>query len=352
VSIPEPIDSEPSSVSPDPPKKRFPIAIIVAVVFALLLVGGAVGVNLYIRWAKRPVATTGKPTRITVPEGATVESVAQKLEAARLIRDARVFTMSAEGVSIRPGIYDIAPTESVAKILSRLGKGDVVTVRVTFPEGFTVRQIAKRLAKNELCDEETFYKLVTERGNSLKASFPLPANLEGYLFPDTYRFPLGDTETGIAQRMLGGFDSVFADRYSDDIKRSGRSVSDLVIVASMIEREAQTAGDRPLIAGVIYNRIKRGMRLQIDATVQYARGAHKERLLYKDLEVESPYNTYRVAGLPPGPICCPGADALKAALYPAEHDYLFYVAKSDGSHVFGRTLADHNRNIASVRRAR
>lgn len=350
--MPEPIDPVEPPVSPTPPKKRFPVAVVVAVIFALLLVGGAVGVNLYIRWAKRPVASTGKPTRVTVPEGATVESVAGKLESSHLIRDARVFTMSAKGVSIRPGIYDIAPTESVAKILSRLEKGDVVTVRVTFPEGFTVRQIAKRLAKNELCDEETFYKLVTERGNTLKASFPSPANLEGYLFPDTYRFPLGETEEQVAQRMLGGFDSVFADRYADDIRRSGRTISDLVIVASMVEREARTAEDRPLIAGVIYNRLQRGMRLQIDATVQYARGEHKQRLLYKDLEVESPYNTYRVAGLPPGPICCPGADALKAALHPAEHDYLFYVAKPDGSHVFGKTLADHNRNIATVRQAR
>lgn len=347
--IPETSDT---TVPPSPPKKRFPVAIVVAILFALLLVGGAVGVNLYIRWAKKPVASTGKPTHITVPVGATVESVAKKLDESHLIRDARVFTMTAKGVSIRPGIYDISPSESVAKIISRLEKGDVVTVRVTLPEGFTVRQIAKRLAKNALCDETTFYKLVTEQGDTLKASFKPTANLEGYLFPDTYRFPLGETETEIAQRMIGGFDSVFAERYADEIQRSGKTLSELVIVASMVEREARTAEDRPLIAGVIYNRIQRKMRLQIDATVQYARGEHKQRLLYKDLEVESPYNTYRVAGLPPGPICCPGADSLKAALHPAEHDFLFYVARSDGSHVFGRTLADHNRNISSVRKSR
>ncbi len=352
MSIPE--NPEPPDASPPllAPKKRFPVAITVAVVFALLLVGGAVAVTQYIRWAKLPAGVTGTPTRVTVPTGATVESVARKLDDSRLIRDARVFAMSAKGVAIRPGIYDIAPTESVARIISRLEKGDVVTVRVTVPEGFTVRQIAKRLAKNELCDEAAFYALVTERGNTLTAPFQPPTNLEGYLFPDTYRFPLGETETQIAQRMLSGFGAVFAERYADEIRRSGRSVSELVIVASMVEREARTAGDRPLIAGVIYNRLGIGMRLQIDATVQYARGEHKERLLYKDLEIESPYNTYRVAGLPPGPICCPGAAALEAALRPARHNFLFYVARTDGSHVFGKTLADHNRNIAAVRRSR
>lgn len=335
-----------------PPKKRFPWAISAAILVALLLVSGAVGVNLYIRWAKRPVASTGKPARITVPPGANIESVAQKLDNSGLIRDARVFRMVAKGTSIRPGIYDIAPSESVARIVSRLEKGDVVTVRVTFPEGFTLRQIAKRLDKNELCDEAAFFDLVSARGDTLKASFETPRNLEGYLFPDTYRFPLGDDAQQIAQRMLGGFDTVFASKYEDDIRRSGRTVPELVTIASMVEREARTPGDRPLISGVIYNRLKRGMRLQIDATVQYARGRHKERLLYRDLEVESPYNTYRVAGLPPGPICSPGSDALDAALHPAEHDYLFYVARPDGSHVFGRTLADHNRNITMVRRMR
>ena len=152
--------------------------------------------------------------------------------------------------------------------------------------------------------------------------------------------------------MIIGFDDVFAERYADAIHRSGRSVHELVTVASMVEREAQVAGDRPLIAGVIYNRLRRGMRLQIDATVQYALAEHKSRLLYRDLQVDSPYNTYRISGLPPGPICCPGADSLRAALSPAHHDFLFYVAQADGSHVFGKTFTEHNHNIAVQRRGR
>jgi len=152
--------------------------------------------------------------------------------------------------------------------------------------------------------------------------------------------------------MLDNFDRVFVSPNRDEIARSGRTLADLVTVAAMVEREAEVQQDRPLIAGVIYNRLQKGMRLQIDATVQYALPEHKARLLFKDLETDSPYNTYKNAGLPVGAICCPGKPSLEAALRPASHSFLFYVARPDGSHVFGKTFAEHNRNIAEVRRAR
>ncbi len=336
--------------SPAPPRNRVPIAVIAAVVVALLLLGGAGGTLLYLRWAKAPVAAGGRPVRVTVAPGASADAVARDLEARHLIRSARVFVTAAKGIVIRPGIYDISPSESPAHMAARLERGDVVTVRVTFPEGFTLRQIARRLARNKLCDEAAFYELVTTRGDTLKASFTPPKNLEGYLFPDTYRFPLGASEISIAERMLAGFDTVFVRRHAEGISRSGRTLPELVTVASMVEREAEVDKDRPLIAGVIYNRLRRGMRLQIDATVQYALAEHKTRLLYRDLKVDSPYNTYRVAGLPPGAICCPGLPSLISAVDPARHDYLFYVAQADRSHVFARTGTEHERNIAAVRR--
>lgn len=337
---------------PAPPAKRFPVALTVAVVLAVLLVGGAVGTQLYLRWARSPLASAGKPVRVVVPTGASVETVARDLEAKGIIRSAKVFALGAKGASIAPGTYDFSPTESPAQIVSRLQKGDIVTVRVTFPEGFRLTQIAKRLAKNGLCDEAAFLRLVTAQGDTLKADFPLPKKLEGYLFPDTYRFPVGSTEAQIAQRMLDNFDRVFAAPNRDEIARSGRSLADIVNVAAMVEREAEVQQDRPLIAGVIYNRLQKEMRLQIDATVQYGLPEHKARLLYKDLEVGSPYNTYKNAGLPVGAICNPGKPCLNAALRPANHSFLFYVARQDGSHVFGETFAEHSRNIAAVRRAR
>ena len=334
--------------TPEPPKKRFTGVIVAAVIVALLLVGGALGTQYYLRWARQPVTSSGKPVRVTVASGASVETVAQELEAKSVIRSARVFALAGKGTVIKPGIYDIAPSESVAGILSRLEKGDVVTVRVTFPEGFTVAQVAKRLAKNGLCDEAAFLGLVTKRGDTVNPG--LPKNLEGYLFPDTYRFPVGATEMQIAERMTASFDNIFVAPNRADIEASGRSLAEIVTVAAMVEREARVAKDRRLIAGVIYNRLRRGMRLQIDATVQYARKQHSARLLYRDLEVDSPYNTYRVSGLPPGAICNPGKASLEAALHPASHPFLFYVATPDGSHVFSETYAGHQANIRAVRR--
>jgi len=177
----------------------------------------------------------------------------------------------------------------------------------------------------------------------------LPAkknNLEGYLFPDTY-YPGSDSGPDkIVQMMLQNFEQVMErNDYISKARSKGLNLNEAVTVASMVEREARVESERPIIAGVIYNRLKAGMPLQIDATVQYALGKQKEKLLYKDLEINSPYNTYKISGLPPGPIANPGWPSLKAAIEPEKNNYLYYCAKPDGSHAFSRTLAEHNRNV-------
>jgi UPF0755 protein len=230
----------------------------------------------------------------------------------------------------------------------------VDTTKVTFPEGFTVRQMAARLKRNAVvADDAAFLKLVTEQGQAIGGK-SFPKNLEGFLFPDTYQFPAGATAEEVARIMTENFRERVIEGPWQDRAAGKLSLLDAVIVASMIEREAETDEDRPLIAGVIYNRLKKGMRLQIDATVQYARREHKERLLYSDLAVDSPYNTYKNAGLPPGPICCPGLPSLEAALKPARTDALFYVDSGDGTgkHVFARTYAEHLKNVAVFRKRR
>jgi UPF0755 protein len=324
---------------------------------ALVLLAAGIGLGgmaLWWRWAGRPIGGK-RPVRVTVEKGATPAGVGEMLEARGVIRSARAFAMRARrtlkpGAAIQPGVYDVSPGESPDRILDRLVRGDVATIKATFPEGFTAAQVAKRLARNGIADEAAFLDLATRRGNTLRASFKPPANLEGYLFPDTYRFPVGESAEGVAQRMIGSFDKLVARGEAAKIKQSRRTLRDIVIIASLIEREARVDRDRARIAGVIYNRLARKMRLQIDATVQYARGQHASRLLFRDLEVESPYNTYKIAGLPPGPICNPGLPSLRAALSPERHPFLFYVARRDGSHLFGRTLAEHQHNIALARR--
>lgn len=326
-----------------------------AVVGVLALIGAAGGWYWW-RETARPAGPLGsRPVRITIAPGASAASVGAELETRGVIRSAWAWGVRARRaptkITLQPGVYDVSPGESPARILRRLVDGDVARVKVTFPEGFTLRQVARRLgARRIVGDENRFLDLVSRQGNTLRASFRPPARLEGYLFPDTYTFPVGASETQIAQQMLGNFDRLVARGTRN--KRAALPLSDIVIIASLIEREAKVDRDRARIAGVIYNRLKKKMPLQIDATVQYARGKHVSRLLFKDLTINSPYNTYKRKGLPAGPICNPGLASLKAALAPETHPYLFYVARKDGSHVFGRTLAEHNHNIALVRRGR
>jgi UPF0755 protein len=319
----------------------------------LAVVGGAGGAWAWWRWSGRPVGA-GKPARVTVAKGATPTSLGHELEARGVIRSARGFALRGRETTIRPGVYDLSPAQTPEHLLRQLSRGDIAREKATFPEGFTVAQIGQRLAERGLVDGRDFLDLASRRGGTLRASFRPPANLEGFLFPDTYTFPVGADAEAVAQQMLGNFDRLVARGRAAEIRRSRRSLREIVTVASLIEREAVVRRDRPLIAGVIYNRLARGMPLQIDATVQYARvlrgDGHKPRLLFRDLEIDSPYNTYRIRGLPPGPICNPGLDSIAAALAPTPSPYLYYVARGDGSHVFGRTLDEHNRNIALVRR--
>ncbi|GAB4460902.1 MAG: endolytic transglycosylase MltG [Armatimonadaceae bacterium] len=305
--------------------------------------------------AKEEVSTKPAPVLFTVERGDSVQTIGERLEKQGIVRSALAFRYLGRAANPKPGTYYIAASEPPRTILSRLDKGDVATVRVTFPEGWTVQQMAKRLKKSELvADEAAFLKLVTENGKSLNAGFPTPNNLEGYLFPDTYFFPLRATDQQIAETMLRNFHRRVVEGLSKELQQTSRPLSEIVTVASMIEREAELDTDRPLIAGVIYNRLQKGMRLQIDATVQYARGVHENRLLYRHLEVDSPYNTYKNTGLPPGPICCPGLPSIKAAAQPEPSNFLFYVdaGLGTGKHLFAAIYGEHQRNVALFRQRR
>ena len=299
-----------------------------------------------------------RPVLVTIPRGSNVHEIGALLARKHLIRQPLSFVLGArlEGVSgkMRAGHYELSPAMPPRQMAALIAMGETATDVVTVPEGFTVVQIARRLAEKRMVNEAAFLSLAQTQGTTFHAaSFQPPTdNLEGYLFPDTYRFPKGMTEREIITQMLDNFAKRVVQPHQTEIAAYPGGLPALINLASLVEREAEVDKDRPLIAAALQNRLKIGMRLQCDATIQYALPEHKSRLHYADLRVDSPYNSYTHAGLPPTPIANPGLPSIEAALHPAAADYLFYVARPDGSHIFSRTLAEHDRAIAELRGAR
>jgi len=318
--------------------------IAVGLVGALALAGAFVVLTL------QPVADRGAAQVTIIPPGASLREIAGQLRAAGLIRSPLAFIVAARlrgwSGALRHGEYALSPAMSTLEILERLARGDVILHRVTIPEGYTIAQIAATLAAQGLADQEAFLQLARQEGLTFRLpGLPLRSNLEGYLFPDTYFFPRGLPPRQIVETMLRRFAERVPAALRAEAARVGLSLHTVVTVASMVERETRMPAERPVIAGVIYNRLRRGWRLEIDATVLYALGRHAERVTAADLQVDSPYNTYRHAGLPPGPISNPGLAAIVAAVRPAAVPYLFYVLRPDGSHEFSRTLEEHQRAV-------
>ncbi|MEO7719976.1 MAG: endolytic transglycosylase MltG [Capsulimonas sp.] len=306
-----------------------------------------------------PRSTTG-PVRtayVTVRPGMTEKEIGEMLEKKRLVRRGLGFVLAArlDGLSgkMKSGRYQLSSSMKPQQMAALISEGKTAAAPVVIPEGFTAEQIAKRLAARGDVDEKEFLRLAQTDGLSFHVDgfTPPSANLEGYLFPDTYDIPKDMSARDIITMMV----REFADKVIVPHKKefaSSKVLRDTITLASLVEREAEVDSDRPLVAAALSNRLKIGMRLQCDATVQYALPGHKARLFYKDLRVESPYNTYLHAGLPPTPIANPGVSSIEAALHPAQADYLYYVARPDGRHIFTATLADHNRAVARMRAER
>jgi len=308
-------------------------------------------------WVLLAPVGKGQPQLVVVAPGESVSETASQLGQQGLIRSPRVFAAAAYVTGkwrrIQAGRYDLTPGMSAMEMLDALCRGTRKAWQwVTVPEGYTLRQIAQELEKQGLVSAAEFIG-EAERGQDPDPRFAHPAgSLEGYLFPDTYRVDVGETAADIAGQMLRRFGQVVAQGMFHSKPTYGdRSLREIVILASLVEAEAKREKERPLIAGVLMNRLRRGMKLECDATVQFALGdGRKSRLTHEDLLIDSEYNTYRHLGLPPGPICNPGEASLRAAMDPARVRYLYYVARDDGSHVFSETFAQHQAAIARVRR--
>lgn len=299
-------------------------------------------------------APHGAPVRVIIPRGVPLRVAAESLARAGIVQYPLAFRMYARALghdrAIQAGTYLLRRGTSWGDLVNALTGGDGVISRVTVPEGFTIAQLVPLLQRELAIPPDSL--AVAVRDSALRARLQDPAEtLEGYLFPDTYAFPPGTTAREVVREMTRRFEREWTPAMSERARALGRTRHEIVTLASIVEKEARLPEERPVIAAVYYNRLRIGMPLQADPTVQYALGRHVERLLYADLGVDSPYNTYRNPGLPPGPIASPGGASLQAALAPASVSYLYFVAAPDGHHEFRTTLAEHDSARRAVRAA-
>lgn len=334
--------------TPRKPHRGRSVALLVVVTMVLTAVA-LVATGAYLM--SRPGPELAAPVSVEIPEGAGTARIAEILEEAGVVSDAFVFRVKvrlagADG-KLRAGTYEVAEGGDTALIELLLSGPPIRYVDVTIPEGFTAKQIAARLEEQAGIPAADFLALADGGAGAFVETRPYLAGaygdkLEGYLFPKTYRIVEGSDAVSVVNMMLDQFEAEFAQVDLSAAEAVGRTPAQIVVLASMIERETMVDAERPLVSSVIENRLARGMLLQIDATIEYVIERNQVRLTYEDLKVDTPYNTYRNKGLPPGPISNPGLESLRAAANPASTDYLYYVLTSkDGSHTFTTNEADH-----------
>jgi len=317
-----------------------------------------------------PAGTFTEPVTFVVEPGETAATIAARLQELGLISDAQLFRlyMRYTGVDARleAGQFELSPRMSMVEIAERLQRARAEEIVVTIPEGLRAEEIAGLLSERGIMDGQRFLDLV-QAGDPAAAGLepydflddrPPGATLEGYLFPDTYRLPVPAEPEDLLERMLDNFDRQVTPEMRQAARAAGRSLYEVVTLASIVEREAALVEEQPIIASVFLNRLAKGMFLRADPTVQYAMGYQpdsgqwwKTPVQLEEYEtVDSPYNTYLYPGLPPGPICSPGLSAIEATIYPADTEFLYFVAKGDGSHAFAETWEEHQANVERYQR--
>ncbi|HZT06594.1 MAG TPA: endolytic transglycosylase MltG [Chloroflexota bacterium] len=329
-----------------------------------------IGVNAIARWVDSirgldggPVGDDPTPVAFAIRPGESASAVADDLMRAGLIRSTSAFRIEVEmrdaAAHIAAGDYELRRTMSVREVLDTLLRGPTISKRlITIPEGWRAEEIAQYLQARGVVDAAQFLNAVAGHDEALGVALPAHAtSFEGYLFPETYDFGPDPTVESVLETLYGQFQQRVTDSLVQGAAARGLTLHQMVTLASIIEREATEPSERKEIAAVFENRLAKGMPLQADPTVQYARfpfGSLSQTRLWagdlgrEDLQRDSPYNTYRVRGLPPGPIANPGLAAMRAVTAPSDDPWLYFVAKGDGTHLFSATLDDHNRNVARV----
>lgn len=327
------------------------VRLLLGILLVLSLCFGAFQIGKTLMAHKKPSSTTGETVAVTIPEGASTQKIGEILKEKGLIQNVLFFRLKSKingfDGTYHQGDYQIDAALSDGEIMKVLQTGVVLEgLKLVVPEGYTVMKIAQRLEEMGMFSAESFVKEVNEGVFDYDFLKDLPQRtyrLEGYLFPDTYYLKEGITPHEVIEKMLSRFSEVYQETtIQEKLKESTHSFDELITIASMIEAEIRVPEERKTAAGVINNRLKEGMPLQLDATVLYAMGIVKEDVLYADLKIDSPYNTYQVKGLPLGPIGNPGKASIEAALDPEENNYLYYVLEAKGkfNHVYTQTYEE------------
>ena len=293
------------------------------------------------------------PRRVVIPAGVSFRVAADSLAAKGVVRFPRILTwyasLTGKDRAIKAGTYQLTSSQSWGELLGNLGAGRSMVHSLTIPEGWNLGKIMPQLARILEVPVESAWAAVSDTALRRRLNVPTPT-VEGYLFPDTYAFAPGTTAREAVATMVSRFEDVWKAEWEERGRTMAMTRHDLLTLASIIETEARLPEERPVISAVYHNRLTIGMRLQADPTVQYALGKHVDRVLFKDLEIDSRYNTYKYAGLPPGPIASPGAPSMAAASAPAKVAYLYFVAHPDGHHEFRRTFREHAAAIRDIKR--
>ncbi len=322
-----------------------------ASILAVAIVVGTAYAAFSYYWLN-PTEKFAPPREVTIEKGEPFRQIARALADAGVVRSALALRlygeMSETARQIKPGDYAFKGGERIPDVMRHLVRGDFVVVTVTIPEGLTVHQIAERLAETGLVCEDEFEQ-AARAGAMVRALGLMPLGAEGYLFPATYRFSPHAKTDDVLAAMLARFYQVLTPAVEERMFEAGLDARRLVTMASIVEKEARAPGERPLIAGVFYNRLRLKIPLQSDPTAEYALDGAKAPAATA-VHTASAFNTYDFTGLPPGPIANPGLKSIEAALYPAHTEFLYFVAREGGTHVFSKSFGEHRRAIAIERK--
>ncbi len=338
---------------------------------AVALAVASIGVAAVAVWLMPGTILTSEPSQalgptpasgyadVSITSGETAAKIGQDLQSAGVIQSEVLFRdlVALMGLEdqLQAGDYEFDKGMTTLAVIDRIHNGVTAPLMVTIPEGLRVEEIAALLDAKGVVTKDDFMQAVAARHDEALVAGDTSGTLDGYLFPATYGFSRSVTADQVIQQMLDAFNKQVVPVAQPELANVGLTLDQVLTLASIVEREAEKPEERPLIASVYINRLNAGMPLEADPTVQYALandpqnvaayGYWKTNLTDDDLKVDSPYNTYVNNGLPPGPIACPGLDSIKAVLHPAQTDYLYFVAKGDGSHVFAETLEEQQRNV-------